>query len=161
MTIVFLISTIVFLTGWVITHNKHVQTLKLLEEAQRNTYSTPIKELASNFRDFVEGVDGKISPEVEAAIKKLEQSEAPKVLPPANPAPKVESNGRPMLQGEMWDLFCEEFKQENFGDEAIELVKHWGKKFRFSIKQQVKITKALNFGDEKIALRKYFEKNHG
>ena len=156
MTIVFLISTIVFLTGWVITHNKHVETLKLLEEAQRNTYSTPIKELAANFRDFVEGVDGKVSPEVEAAIKKLEAGEEIKTLPPA----VLGSETRPYMDGEMWKLFWDEYTDESFGDDAIRLVKHWGKKFKFTTKQQIRITKELSFGDERASLRKYFGENH-
>lgn len=152
MTIVFLISTIVFLTGWVITHNKHVETLKLLEEAQRNTYSTPIKELTANFRDFVQSIDGKVSPEVEEAIKKLETEEV-KMLPAA-------SNGRPVIDKENWKLFWGEFDDEQYTTEALKVLKYWGEKFTFSLEQQSKIVRVFNYSSDREKVRKYFKENH-
>lgn len=154
---------------------------KELTKALATTYSTPVKELAANFREFVESVDGKVSPEVDEAIKKLEASD--EALPArqgdvlelrgkakesvdefiqrfASEGKETNKDARPPLNQEMWKLCCEELEDESYDNGIINAVEHWGKRFKFSMAQQVTAIKQLSYDENKRTLRKYFDQNH-
>jgi hypothetical protein len=167
-TLSLLIWAIVATTGWIswyLDSEELVKTKKLLEEARATTYSTPVKELAADFRNFVEGVDGKVSPEVEAILKKIEANEEVKALPEPIPRSRIVISGqvntdtRPYIDDDTWELFWEDYRNEDFDEYSVKLVKTWGNRFRFSIAQQVEILNGLDFSDYRAMLRDYFATN--
>ena len=163
------IANIILAVALVKTKQRLRSTQKLLDDAYRNTHATPIKELAANFRDFVEGIDGKVSPEVEEAIKKLEESEGMKALPapksgtaavkPKN-KPKKRVDSRPVMSSEVWNLFAIDMNASGECEEKVEVVRRWGKKYIFPLDSQVQIIKVIDDSDERETLRDYFEQNH-
>ena len=156
--VMLIMANIACVFGWVITERELRQTKKLLEAAQ-NT-STPIKELTSNFRDFVQSIDGHVSPEVDAAIKKLEEEQKPKLLPPPAPA-KSKKTQRAVISVGVWNLFVADFKAAEDSDEKISVIRRWGKRYIFTLKEQVELVSIKTFDDyEREELREYFEEDH-
>ena len=151
MTVLFAIGMTVFMLCFASAEYRLKKTQRLLNEAQKNTYSTPIKELTANFRDFVQSIDGHVSPEVDAAIKKLETQET-KLLPAA-------SSGHQVMDKENWKLFWAEFDDEQYTTEALNVLKYWGEKFTFSLEQQSKIVRQFNYSSDREKVRKYFKAN--
>jgi len=163
--IVLFLLTITCLVGWVATWNKLSKTEQLLEAAYKNTYSSPIKELTANFRDFVQSIDGHVSPEVDAAIKKLEEE----VKPLALPAPQIldtknTKTGKRRIMLSMdtktWNLFVQDLKASQYSDEKMSVIKRWGKKFIFPLEDQIDLIKLVHYDDDRRGLRDYFDKFH-
>jgi HAMP domain-containing protein len=162
-TIVFILTTIGMFCLFMAERRDLKKTQKLLEAAEKTIYSTPIKELTANFRDFVQSIDGHVSPEVDAAIKKLEEEQKPKLLPP--PPPPVVStkkkNQRAVMNVTIWNLFVVDFKAAEDSDEKISVIRRWGKKYVFPVQSQGELVALKIFDDyEREELREYFDDEH-
>jgi hypothetical protein len=151
---IFLVATFAVI-GWIfllLESRDHIQTKKLLDAAYKNTYKTPIKELAAEFRSFVKSVDGQVSEEVEQAIKKLE-TEEPKALP----APK---QTKCAMTNEVVRYITDDFRACLYDNERVAVVKRWGKKYIFSLASQQSVIKGMVYGKGRDQLREYFDKYH-
>lgn len=168
LTIIYGIIFIVSM-GWIasLTHINN-ELREQLNNQQLNP-TTPLKELAAEFRSFVEGVDGRISPEVDLALKQLETREVPKQEDATNIRPKNKC-GKLLMGKKEYDLFWAEWKTigvlnddksgrivHDDGEETIQLVKSWGKGYIYSKQQQVDILARLNIPEARKQLRDYFD----
>jgi hypothetical protein len=132
---------------------------KQLDETQNGLHSnTPIKELAAEFRSFVEGIDGIVSPEVDEALKKLENT--PQKALGAN---SWAFGGRIKPSPEMWKLIMGDIQNTNSTAEVRSIIERLGIKYVFSIEQQYDILKEITNPDcakYRERLRDYFAKHH-
>lgn len=154
LTLAFFLTTIVS-TGMWITTREELKAQKLL-----NSNATPVKELAADFRSFVESVDGKVSPEVDEAIKQLEGSieiKSSSLLVDKKLAIKPR---RSIIMGPVYDLFMNEFVAGEDDWERYTIIERWGKKWLFPLKRQVELVIYFDDADYREDLREYFDKHH-
>lgn len=174
--IIYCMVTIICLAGWGKAQKRLVEARKKIKFLEGQQKSTPVKELAADFRDFVQSIDGHVSNEVEAAIKKLEEEQKPKTARVALPVTStvasqlaqgtislsVPQKPRIIMNVMIWNAFVSDFKTAEYSDEAISIIKRWGKKYIFALDDQVElIADELFDEDDREVLRDYFDDNHG
>lgn len=128
MLVLFIILSFTSCIYLLFEYKKHLNTKKLLTQANTINNATPIKELATDFKNFIEGVDGKLSLEAIIALKRLE-----------NFSQEMDTYSKKTIDTENYNLFVKEMNFSKNDYARLRIVKRWLKKFRFSQKDQTTI----------------------
>lgn len=119
----------------------------------------PIEELASEFRSFIESINGKLTKEDEDFIKQLEGHKSNTKLLTTN------SQKRPVMGDEAYNLMCQDWKVEDHDYKSMfeRVIKRWGSKYIFTLKQQqafIDCWKGTGNAKSREHLRAYFDQYH-
>lgn len=159
-------------SGWGmfgLAFRKYRQTNNVLNHTLQNYHATPLKELVSNFREFVQGVDGRVSPEIDTALKQLEahhENKAIEVKPIDGVISLVKGiNKISIPDNNIWKLMLADINLENDDEKKVEVILRWGSNYHFNANWQMSILNMFPLFNSQQAyrnkLRKYFDKNHG